>query len=97
MINNKLTVKFTKPYKFEGKEHKEIDLSGLADLDGNALLEADQVMAANNAVSLVPEMTLTYNFALAAKVTEQPLEFFFGLPIKDALKVKSTVMTFLNN
>lgn len=97
MANETLIVTFNKPYTFEGKEYKEVDLSGIEDLTGNDLLEVDKISSAANAVALVPEMTLSYNAAIAARVSKQPIEFFYQLPAKDALKVKNAVMTFLNS
>ena len=42
----------------------------------------------------VPEMTLEYACFIAARAAKQPIEFFRGLPPKDALKVKNRVTSF---
>ncbi|PAQ15072.1 hypothetical protein CD798_08495 [Bacillaceae bacterium SAOS 7] len=90
-------VVFKKPYLFEGKEYNSIDLSGIDNLTGVDLLEADQIYSNTGQYSPMPEMTLNYTFVIATKVTKQPLEFFHQLPAKEALKVKNTVIRFLNN
>jgi Phage tail assembly chaperone proteins, E, or 41 or 14 len=89
-------VQFKKPYSFEGKEYKEIDLSGVEDLSGQDLDDAENMLLKVNKPSMLPEMSMTYLFFLAAKATGQPQEFFFQLPAKESLKVKRTVMGFLN-
>lgn len=42
----------------------------------------------------MPEMTLEYACFIAARAAKQPIEFFRGLPPKDALKVKNRVTSF---
>jgi len=89
-------VKFKEPYTFEGKQYTEIDLSGLEDLTGADLDEAENMLLKVNKPSMVPEMSMTYLFFLAAKATGQPQEFFFQLPARASLKVKRAVTGFLN-
>jgi hypothetical protein len=89
-------VEFKKPYIFEGKEYTSIDLSGIDDLSGNDLLEADKIYSASGQFSPVPELTLAYTFAIASRATKLPLEFFNNLPAREALKVKNEVVRFLN-
>lgn len=90
-------VKFKKPYQFEGKTYESVDLSGIDDLTGDDLLEADRAYTSSGQFSPVPEMTLAYAFSIAATVTEQPIEFYRALPAKEALKIKNEVIRFLNN
>ena len=90
-------VKFSKPYLFEGNTYESVDLSGIEDLTGDDLLEADRAFSASGQFSPIPEMTLAYAFSIAATVTKQPIEFYRALPAKDGLKVKNEVIRFLNN
>lgn len=90
-------VKFSKPYLFEGNTYESVDLSGIEDLTGDDLLEADRAFSASGQFSPLPEMTLAYAFSIAATVTKQPIEFYRALPAKDGLKVKNEVIRFLNN
>lgn len=88
---------FAKPFEFEGKTYEGLDLSGLDDLTGDDLLEADRAYSATGNYSPVPELTLAYTFSLAATVGGVPQEFFKRLPGKEALKVKNEVVRFLNS
>jgi hypothetical protein len=88
---------FGKPFEFEGKSVESIDLSGLENLTGDDLLEADRAYSATGNYSPVPELTLAYAFSLAATVAGVPHEFFKRLPGKEALKVKNEVVRFLNS
>lgn len=90
-------VTFGKPYEFEGAELTEIDLSGIENLTGEDLMEADKVYSSSGQFSPVPEVTLGYTLVIAAKVTSKPVEFFNKLPAKEAIKVKNAVIAFLNN
>ena len=44
--------------------------------------------------SPLPEMTVEYVQFIAARASGQPVEFFKGLPPKDAIKVKNRVTSF---
>lgn len=90
-------IKFKKSYTFEGKEIKEIDLSGLEELTASDLIEADKVFGTSGQFAVVNEMTLGYTLIVAARVTKKPIEFFNQLAARDALKIKNTVMGFLSN
>jgi hypothetical protein len=92
-----LTVTFKKPYNFEGKEYKEIDLQGLDKLSTNDLIEADRQFNQSGNVAIMNEMTIGYSCIIASKATGYPIEFFERLPAADGLKVKNTVMGFLNS
>jgi len=88
-------VKFNKPYMFEGNEYTEVDLSGLDNLKTTDLIEADKVFVVSGQIATVKEMNVGYACILAAKVSSKPLEFYQGLPAKDAIKVKNVVTRFL--
>lgn len=90
-------VTFKKPYQFEGQTFESVDLSGIDDLTGDDLLEADRAYTASGQFSPLPEMTLAYAFSIAATVTKQPIEFYRALPAKEGLKIKNEVIRFLNN
>ena len=91
-----LIIEFKKPYKFEGKEYSEIDLSGLEDLSAADMIAVNKIMNRSNpGIDVMPEVSLEYACNLAAKATKQPIEFFTNLPPKQAMKVKNRVMGFL--
>lgn len=93
---DKYTIVLKKPYKFEGKEYKEIDLSGLENLSTRDLIDADKQFTTSGQMALMNEMTTGYSCIIAAKATGKPVEFFEGLPAGDGLKLKNMVMGFLN-
>lgn len=89
-----LIVKFGKPYKFEGKEYKEVDLSGLENLSAADMIAADKYLTKSGSFSITPEMTMEYSCYIAAQCSNQPIEFFTGLPSREAIKVKNKVTGF---
>lgn len=92
-----LVIEFKKPYVFENKEYTEVDLSGLEDLNGEDLIAADQELLATGKQAMVNELSLPYLLIVASKAAKKPSIFFEGLPAKETVKVKNTVMAFLNN
>jgi hypothetical protein len=94
--NNRI-VKFKKPYKFEGKEYTEIDLSGMEDLRASDMIAVDNYMrrtAGTTSVNMMPEVSMEYACVFASKATQLPIEFFTSLPSREALKVKNRVVGF---
>ena len=95
MENNELyIVKLSKPYVFEGVTYEEIDLNPCADLTGNDAAQAEKILAARGENTLFPEASSAYAFTLAGIATGKPVEFFNGLPLKDASRIKNRVRTF---
>lgn len=90
-----LLVKFGKPYTFEGNTYTEIDLSGLENLNAASMIDVNRKMSRHSGIDIMPEVSLEYAVNIAAKATTQPIEFFLGLPPKEAIKVKNRVMGFL--
>ena len=91
-----LIVKFRKPFKFEGQEYKEIDLSGLDDLTAQDMVSVDRILKRNSSgIDVMPEVSMEYALNLAAKAAKQPIEFFQALPPREAMKVKNRIMGFL--
>ena len=87
-------VKLSKPYKFEGQTYSEIDLSGLDSLTAEDMIAAEKHLMRTGVFSPLPEMTVEYVQFIAARASGQPVEFFKGLPPKDAIKVKNRVTSF---
>lgn len=84
-------VEFTKPFKFEGEEHKGVDLSGLEDMSTEQLTQAERIFERSGGVSALKELNLEYTCIIASIVTGKPLEFFKALPAKDGNKIKTQV------
>lgn len=93
---NRSKVIFKKPFKFEGEDYKEIDLSGMENLTTRDLLDADKIFNATGQMALMNEMSTGYSCIIASKASKLPIEFFESLPAMEGLKVKNVVMSFLN-
>lgn len=93
-----MVITFKKPYKFEGKEYTEIDLSGLDDLQASDMIAVNNYMKRTSGggnIDVMPEVSLEYACVFASKAAKLPIEFFTSLPPKEAMKVKNRVMGFL--
>lgn len=55
-----LILKFRKPYKFEGQEYTEVDLSAMEDMTAADLCAVGKIMTRLGIVTLVAEMTVDY-------------------------------------
>lgn len=92
-----MVIKFKKPYKFEGKEYTEVDLSGLDDLQASDMIAVNKYMqrTSGGVIDVMPEVSMEYACVLASKAAKLPIEFFTSLPPREAMKVKNRVMGFL--
>ena len=92
-----LALRFAKPYKFGGMEYTEVDLSGLEDVTAGVLENVGKIVAKKNPGMnpALQEMSLTFCTYLAQRVAKLPLEFFTGLPAKEAIKLKALITNFL--
>lgn len=93
----KRIVKFSKPYTFEGSEYTEVDLTEIDNLTGEDLINADKIFSSTGQMAMVNEVNLGYLLIVASTATKKPISFFEKLPARDTIKVKNTVLTFLNN
>lgn len=84
-------IQLSKPYVFEDKEYREIDISGCENLTGNDAANAERIITAMGDKSVLPELSSMYAFTIAHLGTGLPVEFFSGLPLRDATKVKNRV------
>lgn len=93
---DELVVRFRKPYQFEGKEYPEVDLSNLDNLTARDLMAIGrQVGRVQGGTVVAPELNPEYTVAIAARVASLPLEFFYGLPAREFVKVRGAVTGFL--
>lgn len=93
--SNPYVVEFSAPYVFEGAEYTEVDLSGLTALTGQDYQEIEAIVTSRGQISIMAERTLSGAIVIASRASKQPLEFFNGLPIKEALAVRNMVIAFL--
>lgn len=84
----------SKDYNFEGKIYKEVDLSGLEDIKAIDMIEASKLYERSGGFSIAPELQMEYAMIIASKAAKKPVEFFYGLPPRDAIAVKNRVTRF---
>lgn len=94
--DDSMVVVFAKPYKFEGNEYTQIDMSALYDLTAADMIAINsRRQRMSQGIEVMPEITMEYACELAARACKKPLEFFTRMPLKDAVKVKNRVVGFL--
>lgn len=95
---DKIIIKFSKPYMFEGAEYKEIDLSGMKKMTILDIVDIQKQLFSEKevAASVLAETSTAFARKVAAKATEMPIEFFQLMPRNLSRAVQRTVMAFLN-
>lgn len=96
--DRRLVVKFNKPYRFEGKEYTEVDMSGLERLTVKDAIEVQRQLFNQQevAASLLTETTTAFARALAVKATGRPVEFFQQMPRGASKLVSRAVREYMN-
>jgi hypothetical protein len=94
MTENEYLVEFKKPFKWEDKEYKTIDLAGMEDLTGRQLCDIHKAFDALGIASALKEQSPEFACIVANTVTKIPVEFFKELPAKELNKVKNKVFTY---
>ncbi len=91
-------IDLSKPYVFEGKEYKEIDLKGLEKLTVKDAVDAQTQLFNERevAASVLTETTTAFARLIAAKATGLPIEFFKLAPRRISKRVTGTVQAYLN-
>ena len=87
-------VKLSRTYTYNDKTIAELDLSGLEDLNAQAMTSTQIYLTSERYVTLLPETDIFYALVLAAKGTGYDVEFFRSLNIQDAYMVKNAVTAF---
>lgn len=95
--SNEYLITFKKPFTFEGKEYKEVDISGIEKLTTGDLIEADGQFGNTGQFAVMNEMTTGYACIVAAQSSDKPIEFFQQLPAVEGVKLKRIVMGFFNS
>lgn len=84
-----------KPYSFEGKSYHKIDLTGLENLTAADMIAVNRLLSRNGNSDTMQEVSLEYACALASRGSGQPMEFYEGLPPKEAIRLKAKMTHFL--
>lgn len=85
---------FSKPFKFEEKEYKELNLD-LESLTGQDLIDAANQARLLGDNPTVPELSKAFLAVVAAKASNVPVDLILKLPAKDFSAVTLTVQNFL--
>lgn len=95
---NRFLFKLSKPYRFEGKDYTEVDLSGMERLTIQDMSRIEKRRGLANgyqSFSMTPEHSVDYACYFAAEASGLPVEFFFGLPASDGIELRKKVSSFL--
>lgn len=85
-------VKFDKPYKFEGKEYDSLDLSGMAKMTVQDLVDVQKKLSGELASLAAMEATTSFAQEMAVKATGKPVEFFKLMPRGKIKLVQAAVL-----
>ena len=96
-VEDSLLLKFKKPYHFEDEVYNEINLAGLETLTATDMIWAEKFVKRSSgiAIDVMPEVSLEYAAAICSRATDQPVEFFKQLPMKEATRLKNIVTGFI--
>lgn len=89
-----MQITFNKPFKFDGKDVKNVDLD-MDGLRGTDITDTYRQYTAAGNFSAVVSMDPNFTFLIAAAASSKPVEFFQQLPAGDAMKVHQAVQNFL--
>ena len=87
-------IRFSKPYRFEGKTYAGVDLSGLKNLKAKDLWKVNRNYRNAVNVSVLPEIDAEYTARVAAMASKLSIEFFENMPLPEATKIKAKVSGF---
>ncbi len=95
-INDKLpyVIKMSRSYHLDGKEIREVDLSGLEDLTTKDGEYIERVMSKMGYHPKDKFRDLTYTKHIAMRVTNLPIEFFNALRWKDLQAISSRISVY---
>ena len=84
-------VALDKSYTYDGETVSKIDLSGVEELTSIDISKAENEVLQTGIYSVDMKNFFAYSCALAARATGKPMEFFTGLPLHEAVKVRGAV------
>ncbi len=85
-------IEFDKPYHFEGKEYRGVELEGAWELTTKEKISIDRMYERlEEERPANPILSTLYAVCVATHVTKLPLEFFYKMRASDFLKVETAV------
>lgn len=91
-----IVVKFGKPYKFEGKEYDEVDLSGMESMTVQDMIDIQKELANEFAALAAVEATTSFAQQMATKASGKPVEFFKLMSRAKIKEVQNVVLGNMN-
>jgi hypothetical protein len=79
------------PYTYEGETAEEIDLSNVKQLNSMNVRAAEKQTAAAGATLSEPAAGYFYCCCIAAMATNRKVEFYTGMPLREAVRIKGAV------
>lgn len=92
---NDRILKFSKTYHFEGENISEVNLDKLEDMTAEDMIAAQKILTASGSISVMPENSLEFALIIASRATGHPVEFFRTLTMRDSMKLKNRVTSFI--
>jgi hypothetical protein len=93
-IKAQMTFKLSRPFKYDGEEITEIDMSAMLDLSASDLVQIDREMSRLGYTGTRQELTRQYAMLVAAKCMHKPGDFCDGMDARDSIRLKEYVVTF---
>ena len=95
---NEDMITLSKPYRFEGMDYTEIDLSGIRKLTIKDAIDAQKQVFRDKevAAAALSETSTAFARYIAAKATGKPIEFFKLAPRRLSRRVVQTVQSVMN-
>ncbi len=85
---------FEKPYNFEDKEYKEIEIP-IEDMKGSDFAAAKKRFSKDGNYAIMPAADSEFCAQLGAKMAKVPVEFFEQMPVKEYCKITQEISNFL--
>lgn len=87
-------IRFSEPYRFEGKNYAGVDLSGMQNMRAKDIWKIDRNYRNAGNLGILKEMDNEYTCRVAAAASGLPVEFFMGMALADMIKVRTKVSDF---
>ena len=85
---------FSKPYEFEGKEYKSIEVN-LDELKGSDIAAVKRQFNRAGNFSAIPSTDSEFCAMILARAAKLPIQFFDSMPAKDYCAITQEVSNFL--
>ena len=85
------TLVYFKPYTYKGEKYTEVDLSGVANLTGMNVRQAENRMEEEDIRAAEKTLNYYYCCLIASMATGKDVAFFLGLPLAEAVQLRAGV------